>query len=68
MDGLLYELANSGIGCYMDVVFIGASGYADDLKLLTPSIKALKILARICEQYSDKFHVLFNGKKSLLII
>ncbi len=46
-------------------VFAWATGYADDLKLLTPSVKALKILATICEQYADKFDVLFNGMKSL---
>ncbi len=38
MDGLLHELKNSGVGCYMAGVFVGTTGYADDLKLLTPSI------------------------------
>ncbi len=47
---------------------LGASGYVDDLKLLTLSVKALKILATICEQYAKKFDVVFNGKKCLLII
>ncbi len=41
MDGLLNELANSCVGCYMGGVFAGATGYTDDLKLLTPSVKAL---------------------------
>ncbi len=41
---------------------------SNDLKLLTPSMKVLNILATICEQYADKFAVLFNGKKSLLLI
>ncbi len=41
MDGLFNEVANSGVECYIS----GASGYAVDLKLLTPSVKALKILA-----------------------
>ncbi len=68
MDGLLNELANSGDGCYMGGVFAGATGYADDLKLLTPSVNTLKILATICEQYAKKFDVLFNDKESLLII
>ncbi len=52
----------------MGGVLTGVTGYADDLKLLTSSMKALKILATRCEQYADKFDVLFNGKKSLLII
>ncbi len=34
MDGLLNELANSGVGCYIGGVFMAASGYADDFKLL----------------------------------
>ncbi len=44
------------------------SGYADDLRFVTPNMKALKILATMCEQYADKFDVLFNSKKSLQII
>ncbi len=68
MDRLLNELANSGVGCYMRGVFSGATGYSDDLKLLTPNVKVLKILATICEQCANKVDVLFNGKKSLLII
>ncbi len=43
-------------------------GYADDLKLLTPSVHALKILANICERYATKYDIIFNGKKSQLII
>ncbi len=68
MDGILNDLVNSGVGCYMGGVFAGATRYADDLKLLTPSMKALKILATLCEQYAKKIDVLFNGKNSLLII
>ncbi len=68
MDGLLNELTNSGVGCYMGGVCTGASGYSNDPKLLTPSIKALKIIVAICEQCANKFDVLFNGKKSWLII
>lgn len=68
MDGLLLELEKSGVGCYMGGAFAGASGYADDLKLLTPSVKALHILANICEKYANKYDVMFNGKKSMLII
>ncbi len=40
MDGFLNELANSGVGCYMVGVFAGATGYADNLKLLIPSVHA----------------------------
>ncbi len=53
---------------YMGGVFVGATGYADDLKLLTPSVNALNILVNICQNYAAKYDVMFNGKKSLLII
>ncbi len=62
------ELTNISAGCYMVGKLVGTSGYADDLKLVTPSVKAIKILATICEHYANKFDVQFNGKKSLLII
>ena len=68
MDGLLNELANSEVGCYMGGVFAGGFGYADDLKLLTPSVQGLRIMADICEKYADKYNIMFNGKKSELII
>ncbi len=38
---------------------------ADELQLLTPSVKTPILLAIISEKYADKFGVLFNG---LLII
>ncbi len=68
MDGLLHELENSGVGCYMGGVFAGTMGYADDLKLLAPSVTALNILVDICKNDAAKYDVMFNAKKSLLII
>ncbi len=68
MDGLLDELSKSNVGCHIGGVFAGVFGYADDLKLLTPSVHALKILANICEKYAAKYDITFNRKKSQLII
>ncbi len=68
MDGLLNELANHGLGCHMGGLFAGAFGYTDDRKLRTPSVWALHQLAHICEKYAQKFDVLFNSKKSQVII
>ncbi len=68
MDGLLYKPANSGLGCHMGGVFTGAFCYADDLKLLIPSVWAMHQLAHICKRYAQIFHVLFNSKKSQVII
>ncbi len=46
----------------------GWFGHADDLKLLTPSVHTLRILANICEKYAAKYDITFNGKKGQLII
>ncbi len=68
MDGLLTKLANSGYGCNTGGVFAGAFGYADDLKLLTPSLYALHQMSYICENYAKRYDITFNAKKSQVII
>ncbi len=68
IDSLLVELEKSGVGCFMRGVYSRAFGYADDLKLLTPTVQALHILTDICIEYAAKYDILFNGKKSLLMI
>ena len=42
IDNLLQELADSGIGCHWDNLFVGALAYANYLTILTPSPSALK--------------------------
>ncbi len=68
IDGLLIELENSGVGCYMGSVFAGTFGYADDLKLLTPTIRAMSKMVIICEQYVTRYDGMCNAKKSQVII
>ena len=52
----------------MASAFAVAFAYADDLKILTPIIGALQLMTNICVSYADKYDILFNGKKSLIII
>ena len=68
IDELLNDLKNSGIGCYIGNYYCGAYVYADDIILLCPSITGLENLIKICEVYSDKHCINFNGKKSKLLI
>ncbi len=49
IDGLLNKLKNSGVSCYMGNKFIDGVSFADDIKLLTPTHKALNKLIYICE-------------------
>ncbi len=61
MDGLLNELSKISIICHIGGVSAGGFGYVDDLKLLTPSVHTLGILAN--KMYAAKYDISFNGKK-----
>ncbi len=40
VDGLLIELENSGVGCYMGSVFAAVFSYADDHKIINSYYKS----------------------------
>ncbi len=67
-DGLFHKLKKSGVGCQISNYFIGCLLFADDVTLLCPTIKGLKRMISICEQYATQFNIKFNGKKSKLLI
>ena len=51
MDGLLDELKDLGIGCYIGQHFCGAAGYADDIILLCPTSSWLRKIIEVCEKF-----------------
>ena len=63
-DELIAKLASSGYGCRISQHFVGALSYADDITLLSPSLKGLQYMVNICEEYGKEFHVTFNEKKT----
>ena len=67
---LLEKLKNKGIGCYIDHLFTGALGYADDIILICPSISAMNEMIKICEDHAADHNILFNGngKKSKYLV
>ena len=67
MDNLITELKLSHVGCYMGSVFAGVFVFADDIKLLAPSIEALNIRLEICVKYAKRFDVCFNDKSQLIV-
>ena len=67
MDGLISELESSQVGCWMGAVYAGTFVYADDLKLLAPSVRALNIMLKICKKYAEKYDVMFNDKSKLIV-
>ena len=68
VDGLFNRLKKSGVGCQMGNYFIGCILFADDVTLICPTIKGLRKMVAICEQFADEFNVKFNGTKSKLLI
>ena len=61
-------LSESGVGCYIGNVFVGALAYADDIALLAPTSSAMWCLLRICDEYGQQFSVMFNAAKSAWLL
>ena len=67
VDELIMRLKKSGIGCYVGHEFYGCLGYADDFKLLCPSVKGLRKMLHICEEFGNEYSVKYNSKKTVCI-
>ena len=67
MNGLIRNLIESQVGCWMGSVYAGSWVYADDFKLLAPSIQALNIMLKICLNYANEYDVIFNNKSQLIV-
>ena len=67
IDGLLEELADSGVGCFWGSLFVGAVAYADDVVLLAPCTSALRCMLNICNTSASQHGLLFNAGKTQLI-
>ncbi len=64
MNELILEHKRSGIVCHIGHKYYGNIGYADDLKLLCPSIKSLQKMVNIYAQFGKRFDVQHNAKKT----
>ena len=60
LDDLLKELRQSGLGCHVGGVWMGATGYADDLILLSPSRESMARMIKICQDYGQKHNLVFS--------
>ena len=62
-DELLKRLESSGMGRYIVNHFYGCVGYADDVKLLCPSVNWLQSTINVSENFADAYDVTFNTKE-----
>ena len=60
IDRLLLEIKESGYGCHINNTFVGALGYADDVTLLSPSIRGLNAMISLCEVFAKNFDITIN--------
>ena len=51
----------------MKGVYIGAFSYADDITILSPSIRGLNEILKICHIFAEKNSILFNSKRQCVL-
>ncbi|CAL4144050.1 unnamed protein product, partial [Meganyctiphanes norvegica] len=68
MDDLSVRLKRIYAGCKIANKIINHLFYADDLVLLCPSHRGLQELLQTCEQYAQMHDIIFNTKKSVVMI
>ncbi len=68
LDDLIEELEDNGDGCRIGMKYFGIVWFADDLKLLSPSLLGLQRMFNICKAFSTSTGLTFNAKKTLCIM
>ena len=68
MDDLSYKLKKKYAGCKIANMIINHLFYADDLVLLCPSHSGMQELLETCEKYALENDIIFNTKKSVVLI
>ncbi len=68
MDDLLKRLEAEGFGCWIGNHYFGSVGYADDLKLLSPSAHGLRRMTKIFEEFGIEYGVQYNPTKKVCIL
>ena len=63
IDNLLVKLGESGCGCPIRHIFMGALYFADGITLLSRSLRGLNEMLHISSIYADKLDITFNSKK-----
>ncbi|RVE42698.1 hypothetical protein evm_012665 [Chilo suppressalis] len=68
INELILELSSLRIVCRIDDVSINNISYADDMALLSPTVRALRELLGICERYAQRHGLIYNVNKSVFMI
>ncbi|XP_075984930.1 uncharacterized protein LOC142982353 [Anticarsia gemmatalis] len=68
MNDLIEELSRTPVGLRLGDRYVNNLSYADDMVLLSPSIKGLRRLLSICETYAREHDLVYNAKKTELLV
>ena len=60
LDDLIKKLRDLKLGVHVAGVWMGATGYADDLVLLAPVRSVLAEMVRVCEEYGKQHNMIFS--------
>ena len=64
VDDLVQILSKMGVGCHVKDLFLSILLYADDMCLMSPSLKGLQRLLLMTESYCEEWDICLNPKKS----
>jgi hypothetical protein len=64
VDAFISNLRMLNIGCRIKTTFIGCLLYADDILLLSPSIRGLQSMLNMCSDTASHISLEFNANKS----
>ena len=67
IDEVLNRLERKGHGCWVGNHFYGAFSYADDMKILCPSVKGLRKMMKICGEFGKEYGVKYNPTKTVCV-
>ena len=67
VNDLVSILESLNVGCYVMEVFMAAFLYADDMAIVAPSVKGLRILLNVCSIFCKDWDICLNEKKSKLM-
>ena len=65
IDELLLRLKQHDFGCHIGNRFVGGLCYADDLTILSPSVRGLQKIVGIYEEFAKDYSITFNSGKTL---
>ena len=66
IDNLLTLLKQSGIGCHINGMYMGALGNADGITLSCPSLYGINRMLDIFNNFAKANHITFNTNKTMM--